>query len=190
MKRVMRYVIDTEQQTLRLQADSVFWVKSDLQTCTIHYTIRAVLDANWVSASELYFMSGGSLWIGKRLLNIRSKPQPIVSQWTCEANLLVCYFATRGDFIVKTILDGSQTANELHLYINLSSELWLQEAVHERHLCTASVLDLAEVSDIFTKNWMRERFESFVNQLGVKVEQEQLQPRQQLQQPQQQQREQ
>ena len=105
LKRILRYIrgTTTAELHLKLSAD----VNDD--------EVLAVTDASWASLADRRSTSRGMLWLGGMLIALWSRTQPVVTQSSCEAELIALSSGATGAKLIQSLLHPVLTLRFLFL---------------------------------------------------------------------------
>ena len=176
LRRLVKYLLGTQHyvQVLRLDAS------------VPNNTIRVHVDANWASLDDMRSTSGGVLRLDGFQLHHWARTQPIVTQSSCETELLAMNTGAAEGRLVQSILKEMGMPVSLQLLTDSSSakavtlrrgpgrmmhiairQLWLQEEVRQQRLSIEKVSTVENGADLFTKAVPRVRLLELCSFLGL-----------------------
>ena len=148
--------------------------------------MHVTVDASWASLADCKSTSGGIIQIQGFTLSHWCRTQPIVTQSSCESELLALNTGAVEGKLVISILAEINLHPELVLFSDSASgtaaverrglgrmrhinikELWLQDEIREKRLSIRRVASSVNMADAFTKPLPRPKFQQLLQALGM-----------------------
>ena len=178
LKRILRYIRGTTTAELHLKLNADM---SDDE-------VLAVTDASWASLADRRSTSGGTLWLGGMLIAHWSRTQPVVTQSSCEAELIALTSGATEAKLIQSVLEELGMKVKIRIQSDSSSavmvtakrglgllrhiqvrQLWLQEETRAGRITVEHVTGETNVADLLTKALPTARFYYLAELMGMEM---------------------